>query len=314
MRFAAPKLDKYAQGSTFRAVNKTHLENLEVEIPREKGEQRRIADVLDTVDAAIRETDAVIAKQEQVKTGLLQDLLTRGLDAEGRLRDPETNPEAFQEDEKFGLFPKAWRMLPVNELGVWGGGSTPRKSNSDFWGGAVPWVSPKDMGEPAVKRTEDHVTREALSQTNLSVYRPGSVVVVFRSGVLRHTFPVATLNQPFTVNQDMKVLTTQDAVDDRFAFHLLRWMGPLVLRRATKVGTTVESIDTTSFLSLPVGVPALSEQRRIADVLDKVDMDIRERKRVIVKLRYIKTSLTQDLLTGRVRVPDAEEQINDVIE
>jgi type I restriction enzyme S subunit len=210
--------------------------------------------------------------------------------------------------------PEEWDVLALGELGTWGGGSTPRKSNTEYWGGTMPWVSPKDMGEPVVKRTEDHVTRQALSQTNLTVYRPGSVVVVFRSGVLRHTFPVATLDQPFTVNQDMKVLSTWDAVDDRFVFHLLRCMGPLVLQRATKVGTTVESVDTTSFKSLPVGLPPLPEQRRIADVLDTVDAAIRETDNVIAKQEQVKTGLLQDLLTrgldaeGRLRDPEVNPE------
>jgi type I restriction enzyme S subunit len=167
------------------------------------------------------------------------------------------------------------------------------------------------MGGSVVESTEDHVTKEALARTNLTVYRSGSVMVVFRSGVLRHTFPVATMDQPFTVNQDMKVLATRDEVDDRFAFHLLRCMGPLILQRATKVGTTVESVDTASFKSLSVGVPDLAEQRRIADVLDTVDAAIRETDAVITKQEQVKTGLLQDLLTrgldaeGRLRDPDA---------
>lgn len=216
-----------------------------------------------------------------------------------------------QRESILGPVLQEWDVLALGELGTWGGGSTPRKSNTEYWGGTMPWVFPKDMGEPVVKRTEDHVTRQALSQTNLTVYRPGSVVVVFRSGVLRHTFPVATLDQPFTVNQDMKVLSTWDAVDDRFVFHLLRCMGPLVLQRATKVGTTVESVDTTSFKSLPVGLPPLAEQRRIADVLDTVDAAIRETDDVIAKQEQVKTGLLQNLLTrgldaeGRLRDPEA---------
>lgn len=212
------------------------------------------------------------------------------------------------QESTLGIVPDDWNVLALSDLGSWGGGSTPRKSNHEYWGGSMPWVSPKDMGESVVQRTEDHVTEEALSQTNLSVYRPGSVVVVFRSGVLRHTFPVATLDQPFTVNQDMKVLTTREEVDDRFVFHLLRCMGPLVLQRATKVGTTVESVDTTSFKSLPVGVPAFREQRRIADVLDTVDAAIREMDDVIAKQEQVKTGLLQDLLT---RGLDADGQLRD---
>lgn len=71
------------------------LKDVQIDLPPIR-QQRCIAAVLDTVDAAIRETDAVIAKQEQVKMGLLQDLLTRGLDANRRHRDPACHFEQFQ--------------------------------------------------------------------------------------------------------------------------------------------------------------------------------------------------------------------------
>jgi type I restriction enzyme S subunit len=276
-------------------------------------EQRRIADVLDTVDAAIQETDAVVEKQEQVKTGLLQDLLTRGLDAGGRLRDPEREPEAFRETEELGITPVDWKVVELRDLGSWGGGATPRKSNQEYWHGNTPWISPKDMGDSVIRRTEDYVTSHAISDTNLSIFGPGSVVVVFRSGILRHTFPVATADRPFTVNQDMKVLTPGIKVSDDFALHLIQYLGPKVLRRATKVGTTVESVDTDSFMSLCVGVPPLPEQRRITQRIDAVRTLSEELGEEIAKLNKLKVALMQDLLTGRVRVPEAEDRVDEVI-
>lgn len=72
-------------------------------------EQRQIAAILDTVDAAIRGTEQVIAKLEQVKKGLLHDLLTRGLDENGELRDPERHPEQFKESVA-GRIPRGWEV------------------------------------------------------------------------------------------------------------------------------------------------------------------------------------------------------------
>jgi type I restriction enzyme S subunit len=248
-----------------------------------------------------------------VKTGLLQDLLTRGLDADGRLRDPERQPEAFRETEELGITPVDWKVVELRDLGSWGGGATPRKSNQEYWHGNTPWISPKDMGDSVIRRTEDYVTSHAISDTNLSIFGPGSVVVVFRSGILRHTFPVATADRPFTVNQDMKVLTPGIKVSDDFALHLIQYLGPKVLRRATKVGTTVESVDTDSFMSLCVGVPPLPEQRRITQRIDAVRTLSEELGEEIAKLNKLKVALMQDLLTGRVRVPEAEDRVDEVI-
>ena len=66
-------------------------------------EQRRIAEILDTLDEAIRRTEQIIAKLKQIKQGLLHDLLTRGIDENGELRDPERHPEQFK-DSPLGRF------------------------------------------------------------------------------------------------------------------------------------------------------------------------------------------------------------------
>ena len=80
-----------------------------------KPEQARIAEVLDTVDEAIHSTEQVIAKLDQVKRGLLHDLLTRGIDDNGEIRDPVRHPEQFK-DSPLGRIPKAWEILAVSKL------------------------------------------------------------------------------------------------------------------------------------------------------------------------------------------------------
>ncbi len=72
-------------------------------------EQRQIAAILDTIDDSIRKTEQVIAKLKQVKQGLLHDLLTRGIDDNGELRDPERHPEQFKDSPR-GRIPRGWEM------------------------------------------------------------------------------------------------------------------------------------------------------------------------------------------------------------
>ena len=71
--------------------------------------------MLDTVDEAIAKTEAVIAKLRQVRAGLLHDLLTRGLDPHGQLRDPIAHPEQFQ-DSPLGQIPKEWEVRSCQSL------------------------------------------------------------------------------------------------------------------------------------------------------------------------------------------------------
>jgi type I restriction enzyme S subunit len=83
-----------------------------------KAEQSRIADILDTLDTQIQKTEALIAKLEKIKEGLLHDLLTRGIDQNGQLRPaPEKAPELYKESA-LGLVPKCWEVRSIAESGV----------------------------------------------------------------------------------------------------------------------------------------------------------------------------------------------------
>lgn len=104
-----------AIGTKMPRTNWRALQALEVFAPKDEVEQSGIAEILDTVDAAIRETEAVVAKLRQVKAGLLHDLLTRGLDARGHLRDPARQPEQFR-DSPLGRIPKDWTWKRLAEF------------------------------------------------------------------------------------------------------------------------------------------------------------------------------------------------------
>jgi len=101
-------------GSNYPAVNEADVRRLLVPAPN-RDEQSRISAVLDTVDEAIAKTEAVIAKLKHVHAGLLHDLLTRGLDERGQLRDPEAHPESFRESP-VGRVPRHWRSKLLDEL------------------------------------------------------------------------------------------------------------------------------------------------------------------------------------------------------
>ena len=104
-------LANQSHGTTMKHVTRGDLLPYPVTIPPPT-EQSRIAAVLDTVDEAIAKTEAVIAKLKQVRAGLLHDLLTRGLDENGQLRDPIAHPEQFQ-DSPLGRIPRGWTVASL---------------------------------------------------------------------------------------------------------------------------------------------------------------------------------------------------------
>lgn len=103
-----------AEGTKMPRTSWDKLKMFRVFVPSHIEEQQRIAEILDTVDGAIARTEALIAKLKQMKAGLLHDLLTRGLDENGQLRDAIAHPEQFK-DSPLGRIPKDWELAKIGE-------------------------------------------------------------------------------------------------------------------------------------------------------------------------------------------------------
>ncbi len=298
----AAQLRALETGSSYPAVNEGEVRRVRVYCP-EKEERWRIAAVLDTVDEAIAKTEAVIAKLRQVRAGLLHDLLNRGLDPNGQLRDPIAHPEQFQ-DSPLGQIPKEWQARTLDSLGRWAGGKTPAKDNLEFWRqGESLWVTPKDVKSDEISDTEDKLSD--LGAVLMEIFPAGSLLVVGRSGILRHTLPVAIGVKPFTVNQDLKVLVpfTADATTASFIKLVLACREQEFLRRTVKTGTTVESVDWKDFKNMFVGWPQPAERQLICEQIVEFDHELATSTAEHMKLGMLKSGLMTDLLTGRVCVP-----------
>ncbi|MBQ9788841.1 MAG: restriction endonuclease subunit S [Lentisphaeria bacterium] len=160
------------------------------------------------------------------------------------------------------------------------GGKTPSTGNSAYWQeGDVCWTSAKDMKDLFLKATEDHITKAAVHENSLTIHQPGTILAVFRSGILRHSFPIAISTVPTTINQDLKAIKlNNDLILDKYFLFYFYFMQKLVLESAMKTGVTVESIDVDAFLKIPVVVPPLPEQQNIMAQIDKVMQKIQNLK------------------------------------
>ncbi|WP_256669160.1 restriction endonuclease subunit S [Pseudomonas sp. MN1F] len=167
--------------------------------------------------------------------------------------------------------PAGWNSFTLRDLGGLSGGKTPSKANAEFWSNRdVPWVSPKDMKRDLLEDAEDRISQVAVDEAGMVLYPAGSVLMVTRSSILQHTFPVALAATELTVNQDIKVLRPVDGITPKFAFYLLKGLGGKILSACAKDGTTVQSIDSEKLESFPLPIPSTAEQIRIAAKLDEL--------------------------------------------
>ena len=163
-----------------------------------------------------------------------------------------------------------WKTLA--ELGKWSGGKTPSMAEKAYWtDGTIPWISSKDMKASILSDTQDHITEKAVNEASMTVYPANSIAIVTRSGILKHTFPVAYVPFETTVNQDIKMLVVNDEVLPRYAFHVIQGKGKDILVKTKKQGGTVDSLDFQKVLAYKVPVPSKDVQSRLVKVLDNFD-------------------------------------------
>lgn len=164
------------------------------------------------------------------------------------------------------------KMVSVANLGKWSGGKTPSTANKEFWeNGTIPWISSKDMKAPTLEDTEDHLTEKALDEGGMALLPEGTIAVVTRSGILKHTFPVAYVPFKTTVNQDIKALVVKEGISSRYVFHALQAYAENIRKSTKKQGGTVDSLDFQRVLAYEIPVPALDVQNRLVNVLDNFD-------------------------------------------
>lgn len=171
----------------------------------------------------------------------------------------------------------SWPLVRLSDVATLSSGGTPSKANAAFWDGDIPWVSPKDMKANCVSDAEDKITSAAISGSAAKVVGANSVLAVVRSGILAHTFPVATLSRDVSFNQDIKAITPKKGVLlPAFLFWMLKGREAEILTNGVKKGATVHSLASGFLESLAFSLTSLEEQRRVVNLLDRA-ADIRRR-------------------------------------
>jgi type I restriction enzyme, S subunit len=304
-------LDRISIGSTVRGITLTDLLSLEVIYPTTTTEQSRIAAVLDTVDAAIAETETIIAKLKQVRAGLLSDLLTRGISPHGQFRPPATEAPQMYQDSPIGKFPKEWKILPLERLLA----HVPHALRSGPFGSALLKQELKPQGIPLLGidnvYTEDFIpeyTRfvdcEKFVELIQYAVRPLDVMITIMGTVGRCCVVPASIGKALS----SKHVWTITLDPKRYSPAVACWQmnfAPWILRqlRRDEQGGVMAAIRSDTIRNLLLPVPDPHEIEIIEHALSRASQRIEVEKVLLHKLRKLQSGLVTDLLSGRVRVP-----------
>jgi len=299
-------VDQAIKGIT---LNKSKLKKIEAHYPVDKKEQSKIAEVLTTIDRAIAQNEALFAKHQRIKTGLMQDLLTSGIDKHGELRNSVAHPDQFTKSD-FGLFPKAWKITTLGKIiadakGLIQTGPFGTQVHAyDYVEEGIPTMMPQYVDETGWIELEDlprltpakalELRRHALKEND---------VIFARRGELSKCSAISKREEGWICGSDFMLVRVSSSImsGEWFAHYYRDDIGQRQVM-AQAVGSIMKGINTQLMMSLVVALPSIEEQTRILAIIDSQEKIIKETIDQHKKLLKIKHGLMQDLLSGEVSV------------
>lgn len=257
-----------------------------VSFPESRDEQSKIAEVLSTVDRAIAQTEALIAKQQRIKTGLMQDLLNRGIDEHGQPRSETIHSN----------------LVPLSELAVI---NPPRGKVNISGANPVSFIPMADVSESG-RWTTRQVRPYSQVANGYTPFLDGDVLFAKITPCMENgkgCHAVGLVNGLGFASTEFHVLRAKDDSDARFIF---QWTLDHNFRQKAAAKMTgsagQQRVPVSFFDNFFVPHFKRSEQAKIANVLTGADEMIEQDQSKLTKLRHLKSALMQDLLTGKVRV------------
>lgn len=271
-------------------------------------EQHLIAKVLDTLDTAIRETEALIDKLKAVKQGLLHDLLTRGIDANGKMRPPQSEAPQLYKESQLGWIPREWNQTSTRELcSLITKGTTPAANNMWQGGEGIRFLRVDNLSFDGQFDFVASNFRVSLGthrgELSRSICLPGDVLTNIVGPPLGKLGLVTTQTGEVNINQAIALFRPKPSLLPSFA---LLWLGstPAQTWLHKRAKQTSGQVNLTLALcqELPIPAVSLEEQHLIVESIEEMHERLSMEGNELIKLQHMKSGLMDDLLTGRVRV------------
>ncbi|MDO6799202.1 restriction endonuclease subunit S [Shimia thalassica] len=262
-------LRRESQGLAQGVITKEMINRLTIPLPPLE-EQKRIAGILDQADTLRRLRTRALDKLNTLGQAIFHEMFG----------DPVSNS-------------KGLNVAPLSSVTTFRSGATPSKSNPDFWGGNVPWVTPKDMKVTWISGAQDHISGKALSAGNMKMVSAGTPLLVVRGMILAHTVPLALTKVDCTINQDMKAMEFDERINPIFGLFNLKCQHDSLLSRVSTAAHGTKRFDMAELGKAPMLLPDLTEQHAFVEALnqaesivDKAKVDQQEQKALFASLQH----------------------------
>ena len=263
------KLMSVAKGASYPAVSNSDVYGTLIPLPP-LDIQKKIARELDTVSELLKLRKQQLEELDQLTKSVFYEMFG----------DPVRNE-------------KGWEVKKVESIciNIFGGG-TPSKKVKEYYEGDIPWVTPKDMKSYWITDSEDHINELAITISSTRLVPSRSLLMVVRSGILKHTLPVAINLREVAINQDLKAFVFRDDVSVIYMLYLFKMIEKFLLKGVRSV--TADNIEFNSIKGLSVPVPPTYEQSKFADIVTQI-----ESQKALVKKAIDETQLLFDSLMSK---------------
>ncbi len=297
------QLSQYSNQSAQANFGKQDLNKLKVSIPTDVKTQQKIAKILSTIDGQIEKTEAIIAKYQAVKQGMLQDLFTRGIDVTtGALRPRYEDAPELYKDSPLGMIPRKWEVERLGNYGKFSKGTTISKSSLSAIG-----INCILYGELYTKYS-DYVT-SCFSKVQYEIVRGNTPLakgdILFAGSGETHE----EIGKCITYVGDEIAYAGGDIIifksklfNPIFLSFLLNSLDIQKQKAALGQGSTVIHIYPNHLKRLVVKYPSIDEQDKASKIILNIAQNIINSQNELVKLQSLKKGLMSDLLSGKIEV------------
>lgn len=289
-------VDQAIKGAT---LNKTKLNKIEFQYPVSLQEQTQIATILSTIDRAIEQTEALIAKQQRIKTGLMQDLLTKGIDENGNIRSEETHE--FK-DSPLGRIPVEWEVENYSEGCKRVSVGIATSTTKHFKDKGVPLIRNQNVLSGSFSLDDLLFISREFDEINKNKRLKSGDLVTMRTGYPGRT---AIADKKMEGWQTFTTLISTPDSNKYLPEFMCILLNSFICRHqilGLQGGGAQQNLNVGWIVGMKIVKPLISEQIKIVKIIQSINEYIDILADSLNKLRCNKTGLMQDLLTGKVRV------------
>ncbi|MFR9543257.1 MAG: restriction endonuclease subunit S [Rikenellaceae bacterium] len=292
--FNKEKIEAMGSGTTFKEVSGATMKNIEVCLPS-LSEQERIAAILGSLDDKIELNNKINANLEAQAQALYKQWFVD-------FEFPDTDGNPYKSaggksiDSLLGAIPEGWRIGKFTDIVSILGGGTPKTTIDSYWGGEIPFFTPKDVGDACyVFDTEKYITTEGLNNCNSRLYPKNTIFITARGTVGK----IALAGCNMAMNQSCYALVGKEGYNQLYVYNLTQQTISALKGKAN--GAVFDAITTRDFESENIIIPTLAVvadyNSVVESIYESIHLNVQENQRLV----QLRDSLLPKLMNNEIK-------------